>query len=314
MDATIYVINLFGGKKKFGESKRQIELYMDENKYPVYENIYGYDKRIKKTGKRVLLSANCYSGTRKSGDIEAHDRDLATSLEDTIVNHYGVDKASYENVLTSADKGFIVGYPGLKWYRNGPKSQSDTYNYNNSVKKDYNVVYYGATNSVTIFVPFKADYEVVALDKRFNIIGKQTAYYRDFLTVNGKQQYKQIFFSLGNNFNIADNISDNNTTGACRFSNVVEWGGGVSGGYYSFGTPKGYHCDKSNDLYVQEHSAKYLTVRKLDSDKFNVITLKKPLPFANRVFLVTEGKLETRDYVCVQDAKCTLNNKNVVVH
>lgn len=314
LEATAYVVNLFGARQRFGYDNRQVELYMDDNKYRTFENIYGYDPRIKKTDRRSIFNLDVTSGTRKKGDIEVYDSDLAKSLEDIIVNDYGVNKESYENILNSPDKGYVVGYPGLKWWENGPHKRHRQYNYDNSVKKDYNVVYYGATNSVTIFVPFKADYEIIALDKRSNVIGKRTIFYKDFVATSDKQPYKQVFFSLDKNFDLADNIADGNTTGACRFSNVIEWGGGVSGGYYSFNTPKGYTCDKSNDSYVQEHSAKYLAIRKLGSDKINFITLKKPLPFANRVFLVTEGKMETRDYVCVGKANCTIDDGKTVIN
>jgi hypothetical protein len=83
---------------------------------------------------------------------------------------------------------------------------------------------------------------------------------------------------------------------------MTEWGGGISGIYYENDYTGLYHgCAKSNDAYVQDHSAVKLELQSLGEDKPFTITLEKPLPFANRVFLVTLAEKEVRKYRCFDE-------------
>jgi len=304
--ATTYVINLFGGRKKYAYEKRSTELYMDKNKYPYYPNIYGYDKRINLQNKMLTYTSNFISGTQKKSKEKEILSKYATLNKNIMVNTYGLDKNSYDSAMKGADSAIIAGWPGLKWYKNGPKKRTRNYAYNDTVKKVYNSVFYGATNELTIFLPFKADYEIMAISEKGNILGKRIIYADNYIQTASAQDYQQVFFGLDKNFNIASGLDYGKTDKACLYSNVLEWGGGVSGGYYSFGTPKGYTCQKSNDTYVKDNSARFIAVRKVGDSDFNIIKLQKPMPYANKIFVTTLGKLETRDYMCYDDANCTV--------
>ena len=60
------------------------------------------------------------------------------------------------------------------------------------------------------------------------------------------------------------------------------------------------NCQKSHDGYVQSKSATKLKIKALNMDRPHVIELARPLPFANRVFLVTLNKKEIREYRCYE--------------
>ena len=306
VDAGAYIINLFGGKKRYTDVNRNYELYFDRSKFRYFENVYGLDKRIDQNPKMLVYKNNYVSGTREKNAGEAQERKYYTKTKELIVGEMGVDEASFNKVQASADKSFIAGYPDLEWYQTGPKTDTWSGSYNSEVDKYFNMVFYGATNTITLFVPFKGDYEIVALDKNSNILGKKTIYSENYETDSDKQAYQQVFFATDEHFDLADGIEDANIAGACRYSNVVEWGGGVSGAYYSFGTSDDMTCDKSNDAYVKEHAAAFLSIRPLGSTRVSIVKLKHPMPYANRVFVSTMSNLETREYSCYQDADCEI--------
>lgn len=304
----VYVINLFGDKKEYADTATWQELYLKKSEYRTYPNIYGNDNRADNGDRFTYATIYRRVGTKERKDAEPAKVQSAKLLRDLYVHNYGLDEAYYDSVMKGSDLKITLNNPNLDWWENGSHSNHQTDNYNDFVTKKYNVVYYGATNTISIFVPYKSDYEVMAIDGKGNIVGKKTVYANEFSTnSNDTQPYKQVFFSLDENFDLAKGISDGNQTHACRYSNIVEWGGGVSGAYYSFKTPEGFLCDKSNDKYVKEHAAQFIAIRPLYSKKFNLIHLKHPLPFANRVFLVTKKLLMHRLYNCYNtDANCTV--------
>lgn len=308
IEAVTYVINLFGGRKKYAYEERTTSLYMDKNKYRYYPNIYGYDKRINLEDEEKLqvYSSAFASGTHKKNKEAKILSKYAAQNKNLLVSTYGLDEDSYDNAMEDADAGIASGWPGLKWYQNGPRTRKENYTYTDSVKKTYNSVFYGATNQLTIFLPFKADYEIMAISEKGNILGKRIIYAENYIQTSSEQDHQQVFFGLDKNFNIASGLDYGKTDKACLYSNVLEWGGGVSGGYYSFGTPRGYTCQKSNDKYVKEHSARFIAVRKVGDNNFDIIKLQKPMPYANKIFVTTLGKLETRDYMCYDDVNCTI--------
>lgn len=312
VEATAYVINLFAGDKKYGESSTHTELYMDKTEYRTYPNVYGNDYRINLDNEHRMLTIDMKynTGTLKKGDDLKAIKSYAKSLKNLFINSYGVEKNSYEATIHPADISLVGGYPGFsKWdkiHGKRKKTRNKHYTYNDKVKKMHNVVFYGATNQISIFVPFESDYEIIAIDKKGNIIGKKVIYKENYIKSAGLQPYQQIYFSDSRTFNIAEGIKYGKTNNACSYSNVTEWGGGVSGAYYTFGTPKGYTCQKSNDKYVKDHAAQYIAIRRLNSSSFNIIKLQHPMPYANRVFVVSLGKLETRKYACYRDANCII--------
>lgn len=309
VDAIAYVVNIFGGRKNYTIINREIELYEKKGDYRYVPNIYGYDIRYEFPDRFRLFQLHRNSGERKRRDGATEATQFGETMKG-IITGMGIEKTEYESVLKAEDTSLTVGKPSAKWYDNGTKKKKKYDEFSDELRKDYNTIYYGATNTLTIFLPFKADYEVMAIDKNGNILGKRTVLESQFIeTSNNTQPYKQVFFSLDDNFNLADGIKEGNTSDACRFSHVTEWGGGVSGSYYSYGTPKGYNsCSKSDDIYVQEHSANFIAIRPFKKDaKFSIIRLKHPMPYANRVFLTTTGKLINKKYACYADNNCSVN-------
>jgi len=301
-----YVVNLFGDVKDFADITRNITLYMDKTDYRTFPNVYGNDPRTETDISFVYYKTNYVSGTRERKYAEGEQSAFASSIRSTMTENYGLEAIRYDGVQKPADSGITFDNPEIAWWENGSKTDRKNFAYNDKIVKPYNVVYYGATNSITLFLPYESDYEVFALDKSGNILGRKNIYSDEFITSSTTQPYKQIFFSTDPNFDLANGVAEGSTTGACRNSTVAEWGGGVSGAYYSFGTNENYTCDKSNDEYVKEHSAVFLAVRIMYSKNFNIVKLKKPLPFANRVFVTTLRLMQTREYTCYADNNCSL--------
>jgi len=306
--AVTYIVNLFGGKRRYIDVTRNESLSLNLNNYRYFPNIYGYDFRDidleHKTSEYWRISSK--SGTREKGAGINFEKESAQKIKNLLVYQYNLDETEYDDSLEGADSNYISGFPDLHWWQNGPKRRLRTYSYSDDISKNYNLVFIGATNQVSLFVPFKGDYEVMALDSSMNILAKRVVYSENYIESEGTQPYQQIFFSLDNNFDLASGIKDGNTTNACRYSSVAEWGGGVSGAYYSFGTPKGYTCSKSNDGFVKQHAAKYIAIRPLGSEKYSIVTLKNPMPFANRIFIVSLSKLQHREYACFSENSCSV--------
>lgn len=300
----LYVINLFGDKKEYATLSKNIELYLDRDSYRYFPNVYGNDKRIIGEDKLTYYTMNFSTG-RKDRAYSANSEASFMTTNTALMNDlYNLD--DFTSILRTQDGGIQGGFPNMDWWEGGTKTNSGSWSFDDNVSKSFNMVYYGATNSISIFVPYKGDYELLAIDKKGNIIGKKVIFATNFISNGIAHPYHQVYFTTDENFNLADGIADGNTTGACRYSPVAEWGGGVSGAYYSFGTGNGYTCDKSNDEYVQEHSAYFLALRLVGSEQFNIIGLKHPMPFANKVFVVSPQYLETREYSCFEDNNCTV--------
>ena len=239
------------------------------------------------------------TGTMKPGDF----KNLLRAWKDMKIKEFHC--AGFDEVpvpLISAEEGVVVGYPHCKWYQlSCNKTKSKSWSGYKDLFKDMTNYYKGATNTVSIVVPYIGDYEVKAFDKNGNQLGDIIVREGDFIPGGAnKANYAQLMFGI--NMDLADGVTEGTNTNACRYDNMVEWGGGVSGIYYEndyTGLYKG--CQKSNDQYVSDHSATYFRVRPLNQDKWYVVKLNKPLPFANRVFLVTLGQKEIRKYRCYED-------------
>ena len=98
---------------------------------------------------------------------------------------------------------------------------------------------------------------------------------------------------------LADFIQEGQKEKACREEYMVEWGGGVSGIYAeNQETANNANCQKSNDQYIKDHSAVKLKIRSTSVDDWFTIELSKPMPYANRIRLVSLSNKETREYRC----------------
>jgi hypothetical protein len=211
-------------------------------------------------------------------------------------------------LLRPCEANVCAGYPGkgkwykFKWHKRLTKIDSD----NIFINKPINSLYLGATNTVSIFVPYLGDYLVTAYSSTGNILGQKLIKTDDFIPGTAtRMSYANINFATSSQFGIAEGVPDGNLTGACRYDMATEWGGGVSGVYYEHHTPQGNVCAKSNDEYVQTNYADYITIRPIKSNEEFKIKMIRPMPYANRFNLVTYGKLEKRKYICyIKDDQC----------
>lgn len=306
---------IFGKAQKFNRQFYDWKIYKLVPVERYIKNIYGYDKRIPllnddqttltvANGKVTLFYAHLYgdTGTLKPGDFKATLQKLL-KMKEGIITCLGFDLAQVQAVHSSMEKDIIVGYPKCKklsFSCNKTNSQNSDIVKDPFVKKMVNN-YIGAVNGVSIVVPYLGEYEVKAYDQFDNLLGTITIKEDEFIDMTSNiAKYAQINFGL--DMELATGIIEGRNNKACRGDLMVEWGGGVSGIYYENNfTGVNTDCQKSVDAYVKTSSATKLTIRSTTTDRPHVIQLEKPLPFANRVFLVTLGEKEIRKYRCYKD-------------
>ena len=312
--AVVYLI--LQKENKWGWYNSSYNLYQNrraDTKY--FENIYGYDPRILKDFKIEWDYFSSQSGTLPWNSSVGYKNLMISSRDDKYKNFGFSDnsilriKNSVETTSIRIDKDGDLD-TGDKWWELNYKV---SYELRGSVSiddltKDVNVIYMGAVNMLSVVVPFTGDYEVIAYDKNNNILGSMVVQEQNFVenttTSSGNiaQYYAKVQLALADNFNIASGQDGSKTNGSCLASDFTEWGGGVSGAYYEQGVPDlgegNNNCSKSNDYYVQEHSATKITVRPVGDVAVYTINLKKPMPFPNRIILVNLKKVETRKYEC----------------
>lgn len=303
----VAIILMFAGNKRFGYIKTHWFITKTLSAEKAYvANPYGYDFRLYDPATRTYTYeyAKFQSANMEKGDIEKVVRDYAFVKKNALIfSGYSEDLID-STLLRPCEANFgCIGYPGkVKWYKfSGRKTNTTTDAGEQGIEKQVNTIYMGATNTVTIFVPYKGDYEVVALDANKNILGQHIITEGSFIDAGiDKYPFAKIMFSLSDKFALAAGMKRGTTSDACLYDNFVEWGGGVSGVYYEERTPDGHNCAKSNDAHVQSFSAHYIRFKPVDTNKYFEVKLKKPMPFANRFYLVSLGLLENREYECYQ--------------
>ena len=339
---------IFGRKTQLNRQQEAWVVYkMVPTKIYNTNNFYGYDERVKlpysfdrnnkpldatfgHNGESYYAMVYLAFGTPLGGDYNSFNQPIRwQNLNDTGTmrpGDFGNTLTRWKNQKTnefqctgfdevatpliSAENGVVVGYPSCKWYKlSCNKENAQSWGGTKNLFKDMTNIYQGATNTLSIVVPYTGDYEVKAFDKYGNTLGDSIVKESNFIDGGAhKAKYTQIMFGL--NMNLAKGIDEGTENKACRNDNMVEWGGGISGIYYEndyTGLYKG--CEKSNDEYVLDHSATEIKVRPLNQNNWYVIKLDKPLPFANRVFLVTLAKKEIRKYRCFSPfSNCKTND------
>lgn len=299
------IVMMFASQYKWGDfiTKWQVEEKVTER---YVKNIYGYDLRLYNQPKGLITYTyeKYYSPTARDNKFEKMLEEHAV-YKKTNLYWQGYDKGLVDSVMMRpCELGVCGGYPGkIKWYKPRGKKTKNTNDGESEEKivKLVNNVYLGATNSVSIFVPYLGDYVIGAYNKYGTLIGEVAVSADDFLEATiGRMSYANVGFAQSSKFMIAPKIKDGAMTGACRDDINVEWGGGVSGVYYEKGTPAGNFCDKSNDSFVQDNLATYITVRPIKANKSVRINLIKPMPYANRFFIVTYGAMDDRKYICYE--------------
>jgi len=325
----VLVALIFGPKKKYNEQWNYWSVYKYVPKERYIINIYNYDYRILVTDK--FNNAKVYQTAQNEENFKllymqygedprengGHTDEL-TSFTGTLepedfkimINNWFKQKQQLfmcfgwakESVPQDPfETGIHVKYPKCKWYNwTCDKRKEQTHSpYIDPYFKTMANTYQGAVNTAVIFVPYIGDYEVKAFDGGGGLLGVVTVYESEFLaSAADKAANAQVMFGL--NMNIA--VPEGTVDKACRYELMAEWGGGVSGIYYENDDTGLYEgCSKSSDPYVSSHSARMLTVRSLDENKEFKIYLERPMPWANRTFLVTLGEKEIRKYRCYED-------------
>lgn len=305
---------IFAKKLKLNEQSYEWTLYKLVPVERYKENIYGYDHRILKLnddntmnitdGKVTLIYGKIdgFTGTLKPGDFVKTLKNIL-SVKEGIITCLGFDSTQVQSLTDPFELGIEVEYPKCKklsWSCN-KRNTDDSIVVKNPLKKKMVNNYIGAVNGVSIVVPYLGEYEVKAYDQFDNLLGSMLVKEDEFIDMtNSMAKYAQINFGLS--MELADGINEGRTEYACRNDLMVEWGGGVSGIYYENNfTGSNSNCQKSHDSYVRTSSATKLTIKSTGIDRPHIIQLEKPLPFANRVFLVTLNKKELRQYRCFKD-------------
>lgn len=298
------IIALFSPNEKWGDMKTDWIIHKELSERYV-ENVYGYDLRkidvYNKTEKYAYERLETPTAKKKDWEkmFETHRKFKKISLY-----WQGYEKDLVDNVLLRPLDKTRINYPGkCKWYKPSCRKVNKKAEGLNILKitKQVNNIYLGSTNTVSVFVPYLGDYVVAAYSKSGAKLGEVVVEADDFMEATGNMMsYANIAFTLSSGFNLAPGMKDGNTTDACRYDHMAEWGGGVSGVYFENKTPQDQVCAKSNDKYVQENYADYLLVRPVKSNNNFKVKMIKPMPYANRFSLVTFGKLETRKYKCYE--------------
>ncbi len=332
----------------FGNYKVYNTLVPPYTKY--VPNPYGYDPRYLEKEKGVFdgnfiwESQKYGSGTLPlSGYLKAEEN-WQNFKYDNFLN-MGFSQAIVNNFMTSSFKNKpYTFWASFKWYDiSGKKTVQRSLAGSPNITKKINTIYMGAVNQLSIIVPYIGNYVVTAYDASGEKLGQVTVERENFISnkqvtnANGAdesvaQSYAKVEFGIAKDFNVvgghtrtlegkafSSNVSNyNGLENSCLASNFVEWGGGVSGAYYEQGVPdlpKGFNnCAKSNNDYVKLHSATTITVRATNQAKGFTIHLIKPMPWANRTYLVTLNKLANRDYLCWSKLKpCPLSDANTTI-
>lgn len=307
------LIVLFAGSVKYGDVDTRWSIHhgIPERYVP---NVYGYDLRIKDDdlGRMVFAREHFKSPTAEAPDFQKMLKDHEGTKRSQLY-WMGYDKSLVDNLLMRpCETSVCGGYPGKgKWYDFSWIKRKVTVDGEETplIHKQVNNVYLGATNTVSIFVPYIGDYILTAYSNTDNILSQVLISADDFLppTVS-RMAYAKVNFATSSSFTLAPGINEGLVSDACRYDDAVEWGGGVSGIYYEKTTPQDNICAKSNDQYIQENYAHYIKVKPIKATKEFTIKMIKPMPYANRFNLVTYGKLENRKYTCYEKGPpCEVN-------
>lgn len=171
----------------------------------------------------------------------------------------------------------------------------------NKIRKETTTVFLGATNGLTMLVPYRGDYNVIAYDRGGNKLSSFLVTEDMFVEkYNAMIPSAQVRF--GDNMELALGMKEGANRNACRSDKAVEWGGGVSGTFFeNQRTEESDFCFKSVDNYVKDHSMTSIEICPLNMDRCFKHDLKFPLPFPNRVWIASLNGKEIRNYRCYDD-------------
>jgi hypothetical protein len=311
LGVVIYALSFFGSKKKLNKMNTYWSIQKLNPNY--IDNYSTYNKRNFKSNNIIYEETNISNGTILKKDFEILIRNQYKLKEKDLLCK-GYSKETINRIKMEVENKIIEGYPGLKWYhRTSTKENKTNKTKNEIISKAVNSVYLNAVTGVSIIVPYKGSYQVSVYDKNNELLGSAIIREDEFQQKGDGAATNTAFFAkimLGLSMQLAPNfknLSNNKTENACRYSTMVEWGGGLSGVYLENNTDGLYHnCIKSNNAWVASKAATTIKIKPINSDIEHVIKLEKPMPYANRITLVTLNKEENRKYRCYKPFKeCT---------
>jgi len=250
------------------------------------------------TNNYLYLSVNTHTGINLPKDY-LETLSGYTTVKKNLLLCIGLPQSEVTKTITdSLENRISTGYPKCKWYKpwcEKHQVKADA-SLTQTLIKPTTSVYFGATETLTILVPYKGDYTLKAYNKYDEIVAE-----RDITEDAFSNYYDPLSLPYGQvMFGSAMKTSVNLGAGsACTDDMMVEWGGGVSGIYWE-NDNTGYNngCAKSDDTYVAEQAMVKIEVIPKNLNKGFIHILEKPLPYANRVFIASLEKLAKRKYRC----------------
>lgn len=297
------VVAIFSGTKKEFEADVSVKIYSDQADYRDYvPNFYPlYEGRVEE-GARFRYSQLSYatsSPLRNSDEHRFYDavNTIIDDFADTL-NIYDPNSNPFHSAYSLTNlTGIRIGWPGLDWW-NPWDVKTRTSNAAQTsgtveMRREVTTHYMGAVNGVGIVVPYAGDYEVRAYDS----LGSEVSYVdvpeSSFVSITGYGQERAARVMLGLNMNTV-------VGSPCSDSGVAVVGGGTVGGYYELRSsdPQFSSCGQADHTYVEEHAIKQLHIKVKNTDKYYVIDLDYPMPWANRAFLITYNYKQDKIYRC----------------
>jgi hypothetical protein len=302
------LITVFNGPHKEFEADVSASLvglksdlrHYQPNYYPQYE---GRVEDPSDTNKLKYAYMRYKTGGRYDRSDESRFYKSVTEILDDFFETLNVyePRPPYASYYPPQVKGLIRGYPSIDWWEIYSHKQTGWKEAQGEmeIKRTVTTHYMGAVNGVSIIVPYNGDYDVYAYDSLGSLVAQTEVKEADFIR-RGAVGYgfSAATPQLGEKMNTV--VSE---SGACQDTNMVSVGGGVAGGYYEVSDLDNYYrpyayCAEANHKYVEEHAITQIKIKLSNTDKFYVVDLDYPLPFPNRVYLVSMENSEAREYRC----------------
>lgn len=305
------IILAFTGDQKEFEANVKAKAYGKVSDYLHYRPNYypQYESRSPMNGfieySRLEYATNGRANHNDAGAFYDTVQKVVDDYMDTL-NVYDPNAQPFHTYYPLRDLFALnLGYPKLDWWdvwspkTKGPEEDKGT----EPLMRKVTTHYMGAVNGLGIVVPYVGDYELQAFDANGIEISTAEIREQDFGPISANyynERAAQVVF--GSNMNVV--VGGN----PCSFEEMALVGGGVSGGYYEIDDPlTGYAgCAEADHLYVEEHAIKQIRIKVKNTDKFYVLDLDYPMPFANRAFLITYNQKQNKLYRCFEPfGQCT---------
>lgn len=271
-----------------------------ENYYPQYE---GRVQDPSENNKLKYSYMRYKTGGRYDRSDESRFYKSAMEIMDDFFETLNVYEPHppYSSYYPAQLKKLVKGYPSIDWWEIYDHKQTGWKEAQGEleIKRNVTTHYMGAVNGVSIVVPYNGDYDVYAYDSLGSLVAQTEVKENDFIK-RGSTGYtfSAALPNLGEKMNIV--VPEANS---CKDANMVSVGGGVAGGYYEVYDYNNYYrpyanCAEADHKYVEEHAITQIKIKLSNTDKYYVIDLDYPLPYINRIFLVSMENTESREYRC----------------